>query len=242
MSYLRSLKTEHKIIRQKVSFSTMLISISQKLCKRNWATPKLLFFPLPISSVADGRISFPHGTPESPPFGCKSNAGLTWCLCQNTQAPSISIFTPWFKLVLLAHAASSLPSHQLPGLPPVSSSCSYSHSPSGRRVSNLPSGGADSASFTVSLRIDSFTEHKQKAPKRKPKQINKALSHFLCHPLNSCWRLNILMWLKSFKSQFFRLTQSPGHVVRILRAQEAVRLRSAALRVWLCPSRCHLLV
>lgn len=188
MSNIRSLKIVQ--FDNKTCPFPMLISTSQKLRKGSLGPLRnLLLWPLPMSRVdwwpcITGCVSCPRGTPDSLPFGDESNAGLTWCFCQNTQAPCVSVFTGDLphKPALLPIRPSSAPPLQLP---PGSSSPSHAHSPSGRQASSptFPSGGADSASLTVSLRIDSFTENKQKAPNYK--QTNKTVSHFLCHSLTA---------------------------------------------------------
>lgn len=76
----------------------------------------------------------------------------------------------------------------------------------------FPSGGPDSASLTAFLRIDSFTENKQKSPKLKTKQT-KHLIDFLAGHQAGYSSLRPACWTRCF-SQAVRIlwSASPGLV------------------------------
>lgn len=134
--------------------------------------------------------SFPLGVPDSRPFWLQVKCRSHPVLLPAHPGPCDFQHAP----VLSAHPASPLPI-PVPHLHP--------HlvllllTPPDVLVPGpaFPSGGADSASLTAFLRIDSFTKNKQKSPKLKTKQTNKTLNRFPCrapgrtypslHP--ACW-------------------------------------------------------
>ena len=88
-----------------------------------------------------------------------------------------------YKPVPSAHPASFSPSspHCLPAPTSFFLLFSFPQPRCQERGPASPSGGADSASLTATLRIDSFTENKQESPHSKHKQVQHSLPSFTEH-------------------------------------------------------------